>query len=483
MLKNPLSDLGEKIFLDRYAVKDQDRKDIRPGDKVIVCVDTKTGQREVGHVLELLRDNVIKVELKDKTIVEREKEQIDKPLETEPEQLVRRVARGLADVEQSPAKKKEWTKNFEWALNDWKFVPAGRILAAAGTDQALTFYNCYVIPSPKDSRRGILDTLYQMTEIMSRGGGVGINLSSLRPKYAYVKGVNGRSSGSVSWGALYSFVTGLIEQGGSRRGALMLILDDWHPDLLDFIQVKEDMGKITNANLSLGISDAFMEAVAKDADWEFLFPDTKDPEYDTVWNGDMQAWKARGGKVRVIKKVKAREVWERVIASAWKSAEPGLWFKERSNKMSNSWYFSSLICTNPCGEQALPGWGVCNLGHVNLARFANQAGTDVQWDDLGRTVRYAVRFLDNVIDGTMYFFEENERQQKSERRIGMGTIGLAELLIRLGIRYGSAESALFMDKLFKFIAVEAYKMSSEIAQEKGSFSQFDADKFLQSGFM
>lgn len=484
MLHNRLSDLGEKIFLDRYALKDQKRKDIRVGDKVIVCVDTKTGQREVGHVTDLVNGgNLIRVKLKDQTVVERAKDQIDKPVETEPEQMAARVARGLAAVEKGADKQAEWQKNFEWVLDGWKFVPAGRILAAAGTDQQLTYYNCYVIPSPKDSRRGILDTLYHMTEIMSRGGGVGINLSSLRPKYAYVQGVNGRSSGAVSWGGLYSFVTGLIEQGGSRRGALMLILDDWHPDLLDFITVKEDMTKVTNANLSIGVSDAFMEAVKNDGDWEFVFPDTQDAEYNTVWKGDLKAWKALGKQVKVYKKMKAREVWKQIIHSAWKSAEPGLWFKERSNTMSNSWYFSPLVCTNPCGEQCLPDWGVCNLGHVNLSRFANNEGTDVMWDELRRTVRIAVRFLDNVIDSTLYFFEENEKQQMSERRVGLGTIGMAELLIRLGMRYGSPESLAFMDKLFRFIAVEAYRMSTEIAVEKGVFSQFHGEKFLQSGFM
>src|SRR5262249_19316692 len=155
----------------------------------------------------------------------------------------------------------KWERTFRSILEGWKFVPAGRILTAAGSDQQLTFYNCYVIPNPRDARAGIIKTLSQMTEIMSRGGGVGINLSSLRPQYGYVRGVNGRSSGAVSWGALYSFVTGLIEQGGSRRGALMLILNDWHPDVLTFINSKRTAGKITNANISVGVSDALLEAV------------------------------------------------------------------------------------------------------------------------------------------------------------------------------------------------------------------------------
>ena len=221
-------------------------------------------------------------------------------------------------------------------------MPGGRILTAAGTDQQLTFYNCYVVPSPRDSRHGIVATLSQMMEIMSRGGGVGINISSLRPRHAYVRGVNGRSSGAVSWGALYSFVTGLIEQGGSRRGALMLICDVWHPDVMEFIGAKREMGKITNANISVGVTDAFMEAVRADGEWQLAFPDIDDPDYQELWNGDLDAWRARGKRTIVHRTVGARQVWETLIDSAWASAEPGLWFKDRANAMSNSRYYAPL---------------------------------------------------------------------------------------------------------------------------------------------
>jgi ribonucleoside-diphosphate reductase alpha chain len=233
-------------------------------------------------------------------------------------------------------------------------VPAGRIFTGAGTGQNLTFYNCYVSPSPKDSRHGIFETLGQMAEIMSRGGGVGINVSSLRPRYAYVKGVNGRSSGSVSWASLYSFVTGLIEQGGSRRGALMLILNAWHPDVMDFINSKKEAGKITNANISVGITDDFMQAVKEDKPWDLVFPDPSDPLYEKEWDGNLQKWKALGGKIIKHKTVRAADIWDNIITSAWTSAEPGMYFIDRANHFSNSWYFSALPCTNPCGEQPLP---------------------------------------------------------------------------------------------------------------------------------
>jgi len=881
---------------------------------------------------------------------------------------------------------------------DHSFVSAGLVVS-----------NCYVIPMEGDSRGGIIETLGNMTEIMSRGGGVGINLSTLRPRHAYVKGVNGRSSGSVSWGALYSFVTGLIEQGGcfgpdehiatdkglipakeladridageifyahthkglrqitarfrngikplyevktsrgysvkitqdhkvavladgkitttalkylqegdeilllegieelvgelelvngmqqgnnteklpyatpdtiasitpigesdvydfevdevhllsangiytsnSRRGALMLILNDWHPDVFDFINSKREAGKITNANISVGLSDRFMDAMKADADWDLQFPDTSHPDYDTVWDGDLEKWIASGREVITYKTIKARDLWNAIIESAWASAEPGVWFRERSNKMSNSWYFNPLIATNPCvtgdtriytdkglvtarelfeeeteievaidgrfgldqhtvpatrvfmtgtkpvfrvqtregyfvratadhrfmtprgwvelrhlqegdkihilnrkggfgqegtlelgrtlgwlvgdgtikvdsailsffgeekqtlapmfaeyvdaiaqpltspnaartyhvgvidiagrdearvqsqrlrtlvetyglvenklqvpeivfkgteemqrgflqalftadgsvqyangmmsvrlasshyplleqvqmllsnfgiackiyrnrrdaqyrdmpdgkgglksypvkaehelvitkysvqvfadeinfilprkqdtlasylsrytkgfyresfcarvesitsdgiedvfdltepithslvcnslithncGEQSLGAFSVCNLGAINLAKFYDEDAHDVLWDDLEQTVKYAVRFLDNVIDVTPYFFEENRKVQLAERRVGLGTMGVAELMLKLHIRYGSDESVEFIDKLYKFMAVHAYKTSSVIAKEKGVFPQFDAEKFLQSGFM
>ncbi len=477
---NQLNELGQKIFLDRYALKDVTKRTLAVGDMVIVCVDDKTGQREIG-VVRSMEGNRVAVELQDGTTLDRLIEHVSKPIETSPEQMMERVARGIAAVEGEQAE--DWYHKFRWLLDGWKFVPAGRILTAAGTDQQLTFYNCYVVPSPKDSRRGIVETLSQMMEIMSRGGGVGINVSSLRPRHSYVKGVNGRSSGSVSWGALYSFVTGLIEQGGSRRGALMLILNCWHPDVVEFINSKRDMGKITNANISVGITDKFMEAVHQDADWDLVFPDTSDPDYETQWDGNLDKWTAAGKKVNIYNTVKARAVWNSIIESAWASAEPGVFFIERANKMSNSWYYDAgyLGCTNPCGEQPLPGFGVCNLGAINLSKFVRD--DDVAWDDLGEAVRYSVRFLDNVIDATPYFFDENFAQQKSERRVGLNTMGLAEMLIRLRIRYGSDESVAFIERLYLFIATESYRASSEIAAEKGSFSAFDADKFLQSGYM
>ncbi|MEK5029328.1 adenosylcobalamin-dependent ribonucleoside-diphosphate reductase [Paenibacillus sp. FSL M7-1046] len=482
--KQRLEGLSEKIFLDRYAWKDADSNNAKVGDVVLVLTkdDPKFPTKEVGEIVER-SGRIVTVKTRSGELVKSDVEKLTLNIEKTPEEMWDRLAAAMASVEKTPELQDEWTGKFRSILDDWKLVPGGRIAAGAGASEELTLFNCYVVPSPKDSRGGIMQTLSEMTEIMARGGGVGINLSSLRPRRAIVRGVNGSSSGSVSWGGLFSYTTGLIEQGGSRRGALMLMINDWHPDVVDFITVKQTMGQVTNANLSVCVSNAFMKAVKEDLDWELVFPDTTDPDYDTIWDGDLDKWKADGRRVIPYRTVKARDVWHTIIESAWKSAEPGVVFMEYYNQMSNSWYFNPIICTNPCGEQGLPGWGVCNLSAVNLSKFYDAENHDVDWADLATTTRYSVRFLDNVIDKTPYHFPENEANQKLERRVGLGTMGLAELMIKLNIRYGSPESLEFLDKLYGFMAREAYLASAEIAGEKGSFQAFDTDKYLQSGFM
>lgn len=386
------------------------------------------------------------------------KDSTGKRLEDTPEQMWHRVAKAIASQEKTEVKQKEWEEKFYSVLENFDFVPGGRILTGAGSGVPLTLYNCFVIPSPADNRAGILDSVKLMVEIMSRGGGVGVNLSSIRPRGSYVKGVNGTASGAVSFGALYSFATGLIIQGGSRRGALMLMLDCDHPDVMEFITVKRTMGQITNANLSVCISDSFMEAVKQDKDW------------DLQWGG------------KVYKTIKAKELWDLVCESAWAAGEPGLMFKERYNKESNSWYFEDIIATNPCGEQGLPAWGVCNLGAINVANFVKDDGT-FDYGRLGKVARICMRFLDNVVDTTDYFFPENEAAQRRIRRTGLGTMGLADALIKMKVRYGSPESLEIVEKMHRIIRDEAYIASSENAAEKGPFPAFEKDKYLQGKFI
>ncbi|MDQ6419015.1 LAGLIDADG family homing endonuclease [Paenibacillus sp. LHD-117] len=857
-----LEGLSEKIFLDRYARKHPDGRACKVGDTVLVLVkdDPKFPAKEVGEVVGRDRE-AVRVKLRGSgEIAMTTVDKLVLPVERTPEEMWDRLAESIASAETLPAKRVEWERRFRAMLDDWKLVPGGRIMAGAGASDELTLFNCYVVPSPKDSRGGIMKTLSDMTEIMARGGGVGMNLSTLRPRRAIVAGVNGSSSGAVSWGGLFSYTTGLIEQGGSRRGALMIMLNDWHPDLMEFITVKQSMSEVTNANLSVCVSDAFMDAVKRDADWELVFPDTKEVGYDELWGGDLEKWRGLGKRVVTYRKLPAREIWHAIIESAWRSAEPGVVFMERYNKLSNSWYFNPITSTNPCfhpdtritsefglikiselyqltkgtsfdlitdnrimeqakvvngrsypstgtsiregiaifsgskktikvglkngmelqvtpnhrfyttagwkeakdlerndevciqsgeglfaesddlgetwgmflgwligdgwlskrgdvgmvfgeddseiipkmieagkrlsgaeaklyerqngtfqlfwwrkafreklislgvkavnapfktvpecifrsskqtvtpflqalfssdgtvyendemhrtvrltsaskallqdvqllllnygihapiylrvkrnqtkfsyttiegvereyksspfyelilsgnnivvfnneigfkfirrkqealerisrpsrknekfkskvielteseeeslvydihepvsnsliangmvvhncGEQGLPGWGVCNLSAVNLSRFYDAQRNDVDWEELGKVTRWAVRFLDNVIDKTPYHFEENERNQKRERRIGLGTMGLAELMIKLGIRYGGEESVGFLDRLFGFMAKEAYLSSAQLAAEKGAFPAFETEPYLQSGFM
>ncbi|MDQ0112791.1 TSCPD domain-containing protein [Paenibacillus harenae] len=762
-----LEGLSEKIFLDRYAWKHADSRQVKVGDTVLVLTkdDSKFPTKQVGEVTELSSAGA-RVQLRSGEVVDTTTAKLSLTIEKTPEEMWDRLAKAMASAELTEDKRGEWQERFRYILDDWKLVPGGRIAAGAGASEELTLFNCYVIPSPKDSRGGIMKSLSEMTEIMARGGGVGMNLSSLRPRRSIVAGVNGASSGSVSWGGLFSYTTGLIEQGGSRRGALMLMINDWHPDVMEFITVKQTMGQVTSANLSVCVSNAFMHAVKEDLDWELVFPDTREEGYDELWTGDLEAWRKSGKKVIPYKTVRARDIWQTIIESAWKSAEPGVVFMEYYNQMSNSWYFNPIISTNPCfhpdtristefglmriedlyrkvgnaafsivtdnrvveqadvvggrsyevtgsvmrnatvfptgykktlkvilsngmelkvtpehriytasgwkearllnsadqvyiqsgqggfpeqdglgaewgvklasdllresisdvvldclftaskvtvtaflqslfsvgcklnavdeihhsvrltlasrkhlqdiqllllnlgihgqiheqelvitgdnlvvfqkeigfkfitrkqealdriarksrkqekfvskvltveedeavqvydinepvthslvangmivhncGEQGLPAWGVCNLSAVNLSRFYDEEKHDVAWDELAKVTRWSVRFLDNVIETTPYHFEENERNQKLERRIGLGTMGLAELMIKLRIRYGSPESLAFLDKLYAFMARESYLASAEIAGEKGSFKAFKADPFLQSGFM
>lgn len=513
------------LQLDRYAVKELDTTKLQEGDVVVAIVDDSDPshpQKDWGCVTALTGEDVTftgEMNQQEYTVNMRK---VYIPLDYKWADSVCRMMDGNMEVDRTYTDS-EVDSAFEERIYDALYneclVPGGRVQAMLGAEEYLgkelnlTAYNCYVIPSPMDSRRGITDTLGTMAEIMARGGGVGINLSTLRPKYAKIYGVNGTSSGSVSWGGVYSYVTGLIETGGSRRGALMLQLHCSHPDLLDFITVKRQMGQITNANLSIQITAEFMEAVKQDADWKLIFPDTTHPMYDAEWGQkyqDIHDWLEDGLPVEVYKTAKAREIYDLIIESAWKAAEPGFVVYDRMNSgrmastqnlwavaneetgrvlyelapvddvmavipWNNTWYYQKNICTNPCGEQPLPGFGVCNLLHINLAEFFHEETGDVDWWMLQQTIHDAVRFADNVIDYTPYHLEENRKVQLGQRRIGLGTMGLADLLIDLKIRYGSDECIEFLDRLYGFIKNEAYRASALLARDRGAFPMYSSE--------
>ncbi len=405
-----------------------------------------------------------------------------KPMEKYPEQMWHRVSFALAQAEKTSKEKKVWEKNFYEAMVDFKFCPAGRFLTAAGSGSNATMINCFVIPNPQDTRGGIIKTLEQVTEISARGGGVGFNISTLRPNGSYLKSVNGTSSGAVSWANLYSVaVHDIIQQGGTRRGALMIMLWDWHPDIEEFISIKKETGKIAGANLSICLSDSFMEAVKNDKDWHLEFPDTDFEKYRQEWSGDLSEWKRKSYPTKIYKTIKARELWDRICESAWESAEPGVVYMDRYNDMNNSWYFEKVIATNVCGEQGLPAWGVCNLSSLNLSAFVN--GDVFDFDDFTKTIKVGVRFLDNAVDSENYLYPEIEETQKRERRLGLGTMGLADMLIKLKIRYGSEESLKLIEKIYKTLRDTSYDCSSDLAKEKGVFPAYNKENFLRGGFI
>lgn len=390
------------------------------------------------------------------------KDQDGTPTEAAPEQMWARVARGIAQAEADPLAQAEWEAAYRAVLTDFKFVPGGRILTGAGSGHDVTYYNCFVLPSPEDSRGGIMDTLKLMVEIQARGGGVGVNLSSLRPRGAYVRGVNGTSSGPTAWGGLFAYATSnVIQQGGSRRGALMLMLDDDHPDVEEFVTVKRDLTQLNGANLSVCVSDRFMDAIKADAPWPLR------------WKGETK------------KTLPARALWDLICESAWLSGEPGLVFMERYQKLSNTAYCEQLISVNPCGEQGLPAWGVCNLGSMNLAAYASGpvGGGVFDYGALEHDVAVAIRFLDSVVDSTGYFFPENEAAQKAVRRTGLGTMGLADALIRMGLRYGSVGAEAFVGRVYRTIRDAAYTASARLAEEKGPFPAYDSGRYLDRPFV
>ena len=373
-----------------------------------------------------------------------------------------RVSGAVALNEPDEERQAEWRTNFRALLDGFRYLPGGRITAAMGTDAGVTAQNCYVIPSPHDSRQGIMKSLNEWVEIQSRGGGVGVNMSSLRPRGESVHGVNGTSSGPVNWAQPFAFISkNVIIQGGSRRGAAMIMLDDDHPDVFEFIHAKEQSGVLEGCNVSVCISDRFMEAVKNDGDWDLKF------------NG------------KVLRTIKARTLWDEICEAAWKSAEPGVYFMERANREANSGYFEELISTNPCGEQPLGPYGACLLGSFNLDSFMRQEGDGKWWfdfEEFRRYIPYAVRFNDNVIDLSHYPIEECEDSQQRIRRMGIGVMGLADCMLKQEMRYGSDESVAFTEEVFKTLRDEAYRYSAELAKERGAFAEFTPE-YLERPFI
>ncbi len=566
------------VMLDRYAQKDRGLKTLGIGDIVITIVkdDPTFPARGIGEVLAvdlsantatILLEEEWRGALEDETetatgIIVRSLAQLDKPLEIYYEQIAKRVGYALAKPETSQQAQLNFGEQFFAQIRDLNVVPAGRVLYGAGSNTAVTYFNCFVMPFIEDSRGGIANHRKEVMEIMSRGGGVGTNGSTLRPKSAPAKAVGGRSSGAVSWLNDIANLTHLVEQGGSRRGAQMIMLADWHPDIIEFIIAKMQNPKIlrwlvenskdpqiveeakrklkfvpltyiekemfqtiadnssatsdlkeyardnllmsghyevvrpdflTGANISVTLTKEFMTAVEADLDYDLRFPDLENctPEekafYDANWSeiGDVREWEALGYPVKVYRTVKARDIWDLISFCATYSAEPGIFFIDNANNETNAKaYGQKVVATNPCGEQPLAPYSVCNLAALNLANFVDRKTGEILYDKLKESVKLTVRMQDNVIDDTPYFLDANRKQALGERRVGLGVMGLHDLLIYAKKRYGSPEALVTVDKLFKTMAEAAYLTSIDLAREKGSFPFLtNREAFINTGYM
>ena len=367
----------------------------------------------------------------------------------------RRVAKTLAQVEDTPAL---WEERFFEIMSNFQFLPAGRIIAGAGAERRVTLFNCFVMGEVPDTMSGIFDQLKEAALTMQQGGGIGYDFSTLRPKGARVEKIGADASGPLSFMDVWDSMCRTIMSAGSRRGAMMGVMRCDHPDIESFIEAKQEAGRLRMFNLSVLVTDPFMAAVKADESW------------DLVFDGE------------VYKTIGARELWDKIMQATFAYAEPGVIFIDRINRLNSLNYCETIHATNPCGEQPLPPYGACLLGSVNLARMVMDPftdGADIDIPALSRLVKTAVRMMDNVIDVSKFPLVNQENEAKSKRRIGLGVTGLADALIMCGVRYGSDRAVKLTETWMKAIERAAYMASVDLAQDKGAFPLYDADKYLK----
>ena len=376
------------------------------------------------------------------------------------DEVRRRVARALARAEPED-RRAAWERRFLQAQEDG-FIPAGRINSAAGIDMQATLINCFVQPvgdsisETVEGKPGIYTALLEAAETMRRGGGVGYDFSSIRPKGAEVKGTRSRASGPVSYMRVFDQSCQTVESAGSRRGAQMAVLRCDHPDIEEFIHAK-DQGDLANFNISVGVTDEFMRAVEKDAEVELAH------------------------KGVVYRKVRARGLWEQIMRSTYDHAEPGILFLDRINRDNNLNYCEAIEATNPCAEQPLPPYGCCCLGSIDLTRFVKNVFSEkaaFDFEHFGKVVETAVRMLDNVLDVTAWPLEQQRQEAAAKRRVGLGFTGLGDALILLGLRYDTDEARRMAERIAESMRDRAYLASAALAKERGAFPLFNADLYL-----
>ncbi len=398
-----------------------------------------------------------------------------------------RVAAALAAVEK--ADRSRWERDFLDLLQDLRFLPGGRILAGAGTGQDVTLFNCFVMGPVEDSMEGIFDALKEGALTMQQGGGVGYDFSTLRPEGAPAWRVGGVASGPVSFMRIWDRMCETLLSTAARRGAMMAILRCDHPDIETFIDAKRCSGELHNFNLSVLVSDDFMQAVAQDAAWPLVFPvDGLGGRAQRVGEELLRSWPGHLEPVpcAVWREVSARALWQKIMRATYERAEPGVLFIDRINRENNLGYREQISATNPCGEIPLPPYGACNLGSLNLTRFVREPFNDeavLDLDALARASRVAVRLLDNVIDASRFPLEAQRRQALGSRRIGLGITGLADSLIMLGLHYGSPRAREIAAEAMRTICHAAYRTSITLAEEKDSFPFLDREAYLQRPFI
>jgi len=366
----------------------------------------------------------------------------------------RRVATALAAPEREPA---VWADRFYEALSDFKFLPAGRVVAGAGSGRNVTLFNCFVMGTIADDMGSIFGHLREAALTMQQGGGIGYDFSTLRPKGAPVKGVGADASGPLSFMDVWDAMCRTIMSAGYRRGAMMATMRCDHPDIEAFIEAKRQPGRLRMFNLSVLVTDAFMRAVKEGAPWDLTFGGTH------------------------FKTVQARELWDKIMRATYAYAEPGVIFIDRINRLNNLYYAETISATNPCGEQPLPPYGACLLGSINLGALVKEPFTEnarLDMDELNRLVPLAVRMMDNVVDASRFPLEQQTKEAQAKRRIGLGVTGLADALIMCGLRYGSAKAVATTEAWLRAIERAAYLASAELAREKGAFPLFDKEKYL-----
>jgi len=382
------------------------------------------------------------------------------PVDVTLDDTIWRVARAAAATEKGGKRAREkWAQRFHAAIADFGFLPAGRILAGAGTGRAVTLFNCFVLGTIHDDLGAIFEGVKEAALTMQQGGGIGHDFSTLRPQGARVASIGADASGPVSFMDVWDAMCRTIMSAGSRRGAMMATLRCDHPDIETFIDAKSDARRLRNFNLSVLVTDAFLKAVRDDRPWDLVFGD------------------------KVYSTIAARALWERIMQATYDFAEPGVVFIDRVNARNNLNYCEKIHATNPCGEQPLPPYGACLLGSINLAGlvqhpFTNGASLDLA--KLKERVTLAVRFLDNVIDVSNYPLKAPREEALAKRRIGLGITGLADALIFCGIKYGTQEAAALAGSWMAAIQNAAYLASTELAAEKGAFPLFKAEPFLKS---